>query len=989
MVLRALLVVFGALWGAASDNYDLDKPYKALSYEAMLAGFEALEKKFPDLLQVEIAEEKYKTRGVKGFRDCGGGQECKTLIVRIGHKPSLTAFTPEVFLSGALHGNERLGPHTVAYLAEILCHKFGEDEHITWLMKNRVIWAMPMTNPYGFKHNVREEQCPQGGGGSHFGSCDMDPNRDFPYKQSGERCMRTITARAVNELYHDHLFQLAISFHGGVRSLSYEWGSYDHAVSCGPNCYKSKETPDQIAEVYIGEQIRDAAGKAFGRDWYPLGSMDELVYPVNGGMEDWSYAGSWEKAPETIGTCRPPTFGGKYAEYPASRTTYNQWEVRCLMYLAEMDNSKNPPESTYGNPRGIFSPSDKDGHISRNIRLTMKMIELLKPDVIFRAALPTSLHRDNGVEVQVKPAGCQKAEFLKLVALPGACATHREADFKTSSAIDLAALSEHDCFPYNSWEETANSAQSLVLQRSTLPPALATGEVCLAVLAQFDKHWGDQNHPDPLKRPQAHVTRARLDPEYRAENAGKIVQGRDVWVFPHSADEKTFGVDVRLLNPGEELVPSPAKEGGTSTSGGQAKDPVEIVDELRGPSATSGVTASAMLRVPLVTQAEGMGGSALLLVDGGSGLPVVGRGPRSGTSAVVVNVEARHNGDACYLSVKPANGSSNVPPGDYVIRVRDHTELHLSPSGEAPPTTSLIAGPAHKVAGVAEGSHGVLMEFSVEPTTGAPPGEELGHLKLPAATGYKLYGRTLTIERAPAVVGGKGAVGLGALARPSGVSGGSGGDALSCLWVGSGRPLFADFVEGFAEVSLGSAGVKVEGLVCEDDSGQAHVSTSESSCCPGLDIYSGQLFSQRFDQSKCNCKAGDTLSLSLGDARGDVKCVLGYQAAPLPKGKVKDHICGMMNAKRWDARFSSGKASSLSPGETWFLRLLVVAAAVVIFLPCVVLCCKISKGSSTRQRLRQGYTPSVGLQGPGGVDASGPPGGGGAPTGVHTAGIRV
>lgn len=29
--------------------------------------------------------------------------------------------------------------------------------------------------------------------------------------------MKTITARAVNELYRRHLFQLAITFHGGMR----------------------------------------------------------------------------------------------------------------------------------------------------------------------------------------------------------------------------------------------------------------------------------------------------------------------------------------------------------------------------------------------------------------------------------------------------------------------------------------------------------------------------------------------------------------------------------------------------------------------------------------------------------------------------------------------------------------------------------------------------------------------------------------------------
>ena len=37
------------------------------------------------------------------------------------------------------------------------------------------------------------------------------------------------------------------------------------------------------------------------------------VYPVEGGMEDWSYAAGWESSPMPITVCRPNTYGG-YAE---------------------------------------------------------------------------------------------------------------------------------------------------------------------------------------------------------------------------------------------------------------------------------------------------------------------------------------------------------------------------------------------------------------------------------------------------------------------------------------------------------------------------------------------------------------------------------------------------------------------------------------------------------------------------------------------------
>jgi hypothetical protein len=64
----------------------------------------------------------------------------------------------------------------------------------------------------------------------------IDPNRDFPYAQRPERCMQSYTARAVNEVWLAHLFQLGLTFHGGMQAIAYEWGSPNHEV-CRPVCW--------------------------------------------------------------------------------------------------------------------------------------------------------------------------------------------------------------------------------------------------------------------------------------------------------------------------------------------------------------------------------------------------------------------------------------------------------------------------------------------------------------------------------------------------------------------------------------------------------------------------------------------------------------------------------------------------------------------------------------------------------------------------------
>merc|ERR1719265_345030 len=92
----------------------------------------------------------------------------------------------------------------------------------------------------------------------------LDPNRDFGYKQKPSKCMQSITARAVNELFRRHQFRSLITFHGGMRSLTYEWGSFNHLAG-----RKSTEAPDLAAQRSVGQALQDAAGKEHGRDCIP------------------------------------------------------------------------------------------------------------------------------------------------------------------------------------------------------------------------------------------------------------------------------------------------------------------------------------------------------------------------------------------------------------------------------------------------------------------------------------------------------------------------------------------------------------------------------------------------------------------------------------------------------------------------------------------------------------------------------------------------
>ena len=65
-----------------------------------------------------------------------------------------------------------------------------------------------MVNSYGYYENHREE-------------LNIDPNRDFDYDNTPDKCLKTIAARALETLYAKYIIYGAITFHGGDNVFIY------------------------------------------------------------------------------------------------------------------------------------------------------------------------------------------------------------------------------------------------------------------------------------------------------------------------------------------------------------------------------------------------------------------------------------------------------------------------------------------------------------------------------------------------------------------------------------------------------------------------------------------------------------------------------------------------------------------------------------------------------------------------------------------------
>ncbi|KAE8903353.1 hypothetical protein PF002_g21478 [Phytophthora fragariae] len=335
--------------------------YTERSYGEIIDYLLELETKYPDYAEVFSVQDKYNLpkRPELECTRANATVPCENYVIKITDEATLPdPERPELIFSGAVHGNERVGPQVVVALAELLLSHANRADGNPWLkhlMKTRTVVIIPTANAYGYNHNVRRE-------------LNFDPNRDFPYNlDSDDKCMVTMAARALNELWRDHLFQLGITFHAGTECITYEWGGKNHVMES----VKSHKSPDDRSQQQLARIMSRFGGK-----------FED---------SDWGYAASWENeftTPKPIRTCNPTSYGG----YPRAKTTYNNATHRAFNVLVETSHSKQPNATSLGDSstlsdealRDYLPASELVGHVPRNVRLSLLYIDLVQPYLLWK-----------------------------------------------------------------------------------------------------------------------------------------------------------------------------------------------------------------------------------------------------------------------------------------------------------------------------------------------------------------------------------------------------------------------------------------------------------------------------------------------------------------------------------------------------------------------------------------------------------------------------
>lgn len=365
-------------WMACCPQLALGKPFVHLTYAQIHFRITQLSQQYPNLLRIYSAQDRFSLPHVGNCSELvdhtdavGAPAPCTIWVVELSNFDTLPSnpSRPEWIASGTLHGDEVVGPITTLAFIEYLVSNYESDPFVKRMLDSRLTTLVPMTNAIGFFRNERTElqEQPNGTPGLY-----IDPNRDFGFDQSPDKCMQSVAARTLNELFRVHLFRTAITFHGGTNALAYEWGDMVHCT--GRVCHPA---PDTLIMHALAERMSAHAGPAGSfESAYPVGDMGKLVYPVHGGMEDWGYGASWT---QQAVVCTPETLGG----YPASKTAIDRKTKRVVTYLVEMSKDKRPPEHTLGDSDDLVKKGvDGDGHVPRNVRLLLSAMDAVEPYVM-------------------------------------------------------------------------------------------------------------------------------------------------------------------------------------------------------------------------------------------------------------------------------------------------------------------------------------------------------------------------------------------------------------------------------------------------------------------------------------------------------------------------------------------------------------------------------------------------------------------------------
>jgi len=242
-----------------------------------------LKSNYPDLVRVDTIGYSWQGRELLAMRITAPveGEKSTTLI------------------TGVHHAREPIGASIVLDVASRLCEGYGSDTLITWLLKHREVWLVPVVNPDGYAYNEvsdgywRKNMRDNNEDGEFEEDYDgVDLNRNYGYMwgyddygsspDPGNQIYRGPApfsepeVQAIRELADSIEPLIALNYHSYGNDLLFPWG-YDEIL-----------TPEDTIFRALSEEMTKVNGYISGTGW-------EILYIANGDSDDWLYGEQEEK----------------------------------------------------------------------------------------------------------------------------------------------------------------------------------------------------------------------------------------------------------------------------------------------------------------------------------------------------------------------------------------------------------------------------------------------------------------------------------------------------------------------------------------------------------------------------------------------------------------------------------------------------------------------------------------------------------------------